>query len=311
MSEKTKRRSGERWMNLRKMYRREKQFWFIALFCLIWVAVFSYYPMYGLVIAYQPGMGFLSGPFMGFEYFKQFFTSVEFPLIMRNTFAISGLNILIGFPAPILFAILLNELGTKWYKRTVQTVSYLPHFVSWVVVASLIFSLLGNEGLINELLLKFGWIDNPINFMGTGKYFWGIITAANVWKGIGWSAIMYISAMAGVDDELYQAGAVDGLGRFGMIWNITLPSIAPTILILLILQIGSVLNAGFEQQLLLGNDLTRRYWDVIDTYSYRYGLGLGRFSFATAVGLMKSIVSVILVFSANALGKKVLGSTVL
>jgi putative aldouronate transport system permease protein len=166
------------------------------------------------------------------------------------------------------------------------------------------FTLLGNEGVVNEVLIKLGIIDEPVRFMGKGENFWALLLFSNIWKGIGWSAIIYISAIAGVDQELYQAGAVDGLSRFGMVWHITLPGIAPTIILLFILGIGGILNAGFEQQLLIGTPQTRDYHEVIDTYVYRYGIQLGRYSFATAVSLMKSVIGFVLVIISNKLSKK-------
>lgn len=264
--------------------------------------------MYGILFAffnYQPGIGLADAPFVGLQYFKEFFLLPDVWLIMRNTLAISTLNLTIGFIAPIIFALLLNEVSNTHFKKAVQTISYLPHFVSWVVVASIMFTILGNEGVLNEVLIKLGFIERPIRFMGTGKNFWALLTFSNIWKGIGWSAIIYISAMAGVDQELYQAGAVDGLSRFGMVWHITLPSIAPTIVLLFILGIGGILNAGFEQQLLIGTPQTRDYHEVIDTYVYRYGIQLGRYSFATAVSVMKAVIGFGLVLISNTISKKV------
>lgn len=211
----------------------------------------------------------------------------------------------IGFVMPIVFALLLNEIHHTVFKKAIQTISYLPYFISWVVVASILFTLLGTEGNINSILLHFGWISKPISFLNEKNYFWGILTSANIWKDLGWSAIIYISAIAGVDQELYQAGAVDGLGRFGKVWHITLPGIAPTIILLFIMNIGNILNAGFEQQLLIGNPLTKEVYENIDTYVYRYGVQIGRYSFATAVGLMKSVIGFALVMIANKISAKV------
>jgi putative aldouronate transport system permease protein len=200
--------------------------------------------------------------------------------------------------------VLLNELSSLPFKRTVQTISYLPYFISWVVVANIMFTLLGNEGLVNEVLLKLGLAAKPIAFMGEGKYFWGLLTSANVWKGVGWSSIIYLSAIAGIDQELYQAGTVDGLGRFGLIWHITLPGIRTTTVLLLILSIGGLLNAGFEQQLLIGNPQTREYYEVIDTYAFKYGIQMGRYSYGTAIGFFKSVIGLALVLLANTFAKK-------
>lgn len=295
-------------------FKRDPQLWIISAIMLTWLFIFAYIPMGGLVMAffdYKPGIGFMEGKFVGFQYFVEFLTSPEFPMVMRNTLAISMLSMFIGFPAPILLAILLNEIPTKRFGKVVQTISYVPHFISWVVVASIAFTLLGNEGVLNGLLIGLGVIDQPIQYLNEGKYFWTIITVCNIWKSIGWSSIMYLSAMAGIDDELYQAGAVDGLGRFGMIWHITLPSIMVTIILLWILNIGSILSAGFEQQLLLGNAQTREYYEVIDTYAYKYGIQQGRYAYGTAVGLMKGIISVALVYGTNYIAKKKLDIAVI
>ncbi|WP_225446643.1 ABC transporter permease [Paenibacillus rhizovicinus] len=287
--------------------------WLIAIPLIAWVLLFSYYPMYGLYMAfvdYLPGQNLLTSHWVGTEHFKAFFNSPDFGIIMRNTLAISGLNILFGFPAPILLAILLNELRSRKFRRIVQTVSYLPYFISWVVVASILFMLLGNEGIVNQLMLHLGWIDTPVSFLGEGKYFWSIITASNIWKDVGWSTIIYLSAIAGIDTEQYEAGKVDGLGRFGAVWHITLPGIRTTIVLLWILGIGGILNAGFEQQLLIGNDQTREYHEVLDTYAYRYGIQLGNYSYGVAIGLLKSVVALLLVFSANHLARKTLDTSI-
>jgi putative aldouronate transport system permease protein len=293
--------------------RRERQIWLISIPMLAWVFIFQYIPMYGVMMAfvnYIPGRSIFHSDWVGLTYFQQFIHSPDFYMVMRNTLAISGLGILFGFPAPIILAILLNEVRKKTFKRIVQTISYLPHFISWVVVASILFTMLGNEGILNELFLRLGFIKQPISYLGEGKYFWGVLTSTNIWKDVGWSTIIYLSAIAGVDSEIYEAGRVDGLGRFGSIWHITLPSIRTTIVLIWILGIGGILNAGFEQQLLIGNAQNREYNEVIDTYAYKYGIQLGNYSYGTAVGLMKSIIGVILVFGANRFCKKVLDTSI-
>lgn len=290
-----------------KRLHREKELWFIASFAIVWVLIFAYYPMYGVIYGfynYVPGKKLSNCEFIGLKYIIEFFKLPDVWVIIRNTLVISTLGLTIGFIAPIVLALLFNELSNMTFKRVVQTVSYLPHFVSWVVVASIIFNMVGYEGVFNEMMVRLGLIEQPINFLGEGKYFWGLITSANIWKGVGWSSIIYVSAIAGIDQELYQAGAVDGLGRFGMAWHITLPGIRPTIVLLFILGMGGILNAGFEQQLLLGSPQTREYHEVIDTYVYRYGIQMGRYSFATAVGLMKSFIGLVLVVITNKMSKK-------
>lgn len=296
------------WKKLKKSFKTQKELWLISLVALIWVVIFSYIPMLGNLIAffkYSPGKSLFESEFVGLQYFIDFFTLPDMGKIFRNTLVISSLNLTIGFCAPIIFALLLTEIRHLKFKKFVQTVSYMPYFVSWVVVASIMFSILGSEGIINDLLKRAGLIDHAIAFLNEAKLFWGILTASNIWKGIGWSAIIYISAIAGVDHELYDAGSVDGLGRFGKIRHITIPGIAPTVVLLFILGIGGILNAGFEQQLLIGTPLTKDVHEVIDTYVYRYGLQLGRYSFSTAVGLMKSVFGFFLVILANKIAGKV------
>jgi len=264
--------------------------------------------MAGIAIAFVnfvPGRSFADSPFVGLQFFRQFLALPDFMRILRNTLVISGLNMTIGFAAPIIFALLLTELTHKNFKKVVQTISYLPHFVSWVVVASIMTTLLGSQGVINEVLLRFGLVDRAIPFLNSVPLFWPIMITANVWKGVGWGAIIYLGAIAGVDQELYQAGAVDGLGRWGRVWHVTLPAIKPTVILLFILGIGGILSTGFEYQLLVGTPLTRERYEVVDTFVFRYGIQLGRFSFAAAAGLMRSVLALILVITANYVSKKV------
>ncbi|WP_256761850.1 sugar ABC transporter permease [Cohnella sp. WQ 127256] len=297
----------------KRLYK-EKELWIINLFALVWVGIFCYGPMYGIIYSfydYFPGKSLSESKFVGLKYYVEFFTLPDVWLIIRNTLVISSLGLTIGFIAPVILALLMNELRSIKFKRLVQTISYLPHFVSWIVVASIIFTMLGSEGIINDVLMKMGIIHEPLKILGEGEYFWALLTSANLWKGIGFSSIIYIAAIAGVDQELYQAGAVDGLGRFGMAWHITLPGIRPTVLLLFILGIGTLLNAGFEQQLLLGTPATREYHEVIETYVYRYGIQQGRYSFATAVGFMSSVLGLMLVLSANKISKKMTGMSII
>ena len=293
---------------LMKSFRTQKQIWLICAVALVWVIVFCYVPMLGNVIAffdYVPGKNILDCEFIGLKHWKDFFALPDMWRVFRNTLVISGLNMTVGFVAPIIFALLLNEIHQTVFKKVIQTISYLPYFISWVVVASILMTLLGTEGNINGILQSLGLIDKPISFLNEKNMFWGILTSANIWKDLGWSAIIYISAIAGVDQELYQAESVGGLGRFGKVWHITLPGIAPTIILLFIMNIGNILNAGFEQQLLIGTPLTKEVYENIDTYVYRYGVQIGRYSFATAIGLMKSAIGFGLVIMANKIPGKV------
>lgn len=294
---------------LLRSFRTQYELWLLSLPIIIWVLIFCYYPMYGITMAfvnYIPGKEIWQCEFVGLKWFIDFFSKPVFWQLLRNTLAMSILGIIFGFPAPIIFALLLNEVGNKNIKKFIQTVSYLPHFISWVVTASIVYLLLSNEGIVNTLLIQLGLTESPIPFLSKGEYYWAMFTVINIWKGVGWSSIIYLSAIAGIDEELYQAGAIDGLGRFGMARYITIPCIAPTIVVLWILNIGGILNAGFEQHLLLGNPMTQKYWDVIDTYVYRYGVQQGFYSMGTAVGLFKSVIGFSLVLITNRICKKYL-----
>ena len=269
--------------------------------------------MYGILMAfvdYIPGKEIFQCDFMGLKYFQQFLTNPSIAMLLRNTLAMSSLSLTVGFVAPIAFALMLNELGGRKTKKLIQTVSYLPHFISWVVAGSMVYLVLSSDGILNNLLIQFGATDTAIPFLTKGEYYWTTYTIVNIWKSMGWSSIIYLSAMSGVDEELYQAGAIDGLGRFGMVKHITLPSIAPTIMLLWILGIGNILNAGFDYHLIIGNDATRTYWDVIDTYAYRYGVQQGFYSMGTAVSLMKSLIGFLLVWATNTISKKLTDTSI-
>ncbi len=288
-------------------FRKQRELWLLCIPIIIWVGVFAYYPMYGLGMAfvnYIPGREIFESDFVGLKHFITFLKNPIIFTLLRNTLAMSLLGITIGFAVPIIFALLVNEISNTKGKKFIQTASYLPHFISWVVAGSIIYMMLSNEGIINELLVRFGLINQAIPFLSTGKYYWTIYTLSNIWKSIGWSSIIYLSAIAGVDHELYEAAATDGLGRLGMVLHITIPSILPTIAVLWILGIGGILNAGFDQHLILGNPLTQQYWDVIDTYAYRYGVQQGQYSVGTAVSMMKSVIGFTLVFIVNRISKK-------
>lgn len=288
-------------------FRQQKELQLMVVPWIIFILIFSYVPMYGLIMAFQEyRLGDLPGfsSWVGLRHFRMLFESGELPGIIRNTFAISFLKLFICFPAPIIFAILLNEISKGAFKRSVQTVSYLPHFVSWVVVAGLAFDFLSSDGgVLNEFLMNAGLIERPVTFMGEPGYFWMIAVLTDLWKEIGWNAIIYIAAIASIDAELYQAADIDGAGRLKKIWHITLAGIKPTVIILLILTVSNLLSAGFEQILLLTNNLSntilQEVSEVIDTYVYRTGITQMRYSYATAAGLLKSVLSVALLTVAN------------
>ncbi|TLS50775.1 sugar ABC transporter permease [Paenibacillus antri] len=273
------------------------------------VLVFSYIPMYGVLMAFQDYSifnGFLASPWVGLKHFRMFFESPEFYEVMRNTIVISLLKFFVGFPAPILLALMLNEVRNMAFKRIVQTVSYLPHFLSWVIVAGLVMSLLSvDNGSVNILMQKLNFIEEPINFLSIPNYFWTILVTTGLWKEIGFASIVYLAAIAGVDPSLYEAADMDGASKFKQIFLITLPSITPVVIIFMILAIGNLLSAGFDDILLLGvNPVLRDVADVIDTYVYRVGIQSSRFSYATAVGLFKAVISVGLLTMANYVARR-------
>jgi putative aldouronate transport system permease protein len=289
-------------------FKSQWEMWLLCVPIIIWVAIFCYYPMYGLSMAfvnYVPGRNIWQCDWVGLKYFTSFLQNKIFLQLLRNTLAMSVLGITVGFVAPVLFAFSLNEIGSLRNKKLIQTASYLPHFISWVVAGAMFKSLLNSDGVVSDLLVSLGVFSKATNLLNKGEWYWVIITLINIWKGLGWSAIIYLSAMSGVDEELYQAGAMDGLGRWGMARHITFPAILPTIALLWIMGVGGILNAGFDQHLIIGNPLTQKYWDVLDTYTYRYGVQEGFYSMATAVTLMKSIVGFALVLITNSISRKV------
>lgn len=280
----------------------------------VWLIIFRYVPLWGWLMAFQdykPWKPITDQEWVGLEQFVELFKDRDFYRSMRNTVAMSLLGLVVGFPIPIALALLINELGNKRFKRVVQTISYLPHFVSWVVIASIVFRVLSPLGVINNILLSFDIIDQPIAFMGEPRYFWWIVVFTDLWKEMGWNSIVYLAAMAGVSPELYEAATIDGAGRFKKMWHITLPSIMPTIIVLLVLSIGNIINIGFERQFLLRTASTRDVADVIDLYILNYGLGTGRFSFGTAAGVFKSMVSLLLLTLANWLSRRTTGYKVI
>lgn len=290
----------------------QKYLYLMSLPFIIWLFVFNYLPLMGWTMAFQnykPAKGsyleFSEQKWVGFENFIKLFQDDRFYLVLRNTLAMSVMGIIAGFIIPIAFAIFLNELKGKFFKRTVQTVSYLPHFVSWVVVAGIVTKMLSIEGgVVNDILMGLGFINEPIQFMAKGEWFWGIVTASDVWKETGWNAIIYLAAIAGIDKELYEAARVDGAGRFRQMWNITLPGIRTTISVLLIMSIGHLIGIGFEKQFQLSNSLVTDYSEVLDLYALEYGIKISRFSYGTAISIFTSVVSILLLLTANGIMKK-------
>jgi putative aldouronate transport system permease protein len=275
---------------------------------ILFLIIFSYIPMYGVLIAFKKynigNPDIIHAPWTGLKYFREFLTDENLPLILRNTLGMNMIGLAVGFPVTIAFALLLNELASSRFKKLVQTISYLPHFISWAVFAGIIMRMLAVDGgVVNDYLTKLDLVKEPVFFMGETKYFWGISIISGMIKELGWSAIIYLAAITGIDQEMYEAAIVDGAGRFRRMWHITLPSITGTIVILMVLSISGILNSGFEQIYMLQNNLNHGASEVIDTYVYKMGLGDMRYSYATAVGLMKSVVAVILLVGANKFSK--------
>jgi putative aldouronate transport system permease protein len=240
----------------------------------------------------------------GFSHFVTFIKDPEFLNILINTLGISLLKLFIGFPLPIIFALLLNELRSNRFKRIVQTISYLPHFLSWVILGGILTTWLSETGFLNEILVKTGLLKEGITFLGYPKYFWGIVVISDIWKELGWSSIIYLAAIASIDQEMYEAAEMDGVGRFRRIWHITLPCIMGTITILFILAVGGLLNSNFDQILVLWNPLNSSRSNVIDIYTYHVAMRSMRFSYASAIGFFKSVVAFMLLFGANHVTKK-------
>jgi putative aldouronate transport system permease protein len=273
---------------------------------LLFFIIFKYVPMYGITIAFKDfriSRGVLASPWVGLKHFQRFFTSPDFSQVMINTTILSLYKLLIGFPIPILFAILLNELRNIHFKRTVQTIAYLPHFISWVVIGNLVLILLSPKtGLLSSMITSISGIQ--VNLLMDPKYFRSILVASDIWKEMGWSAIVYLAALAGVDPTLYEAADIDGASRGRKMWNITLPSITSVIVIMLILRVGRILDAGFEQVLIMSNPLVNSVAEIIDTYVYKMGMLQAEYSYSTAVNLFKSIVGLIMVLVVNYFAKK-------
>ncbi|MFC6331455.1 ABC transporter permease [Paenibacillus septentrionalis] len=293
----------------------QKYLYLMSLPFVIWIVIFNYVPIWGWLMAFQnyrPRNNILNQDWVGFKHFIELFSDERFYLVLRNTLAMSTMGLIVSFTVPVIFALLLNELRQQVFKRTIQTIAYLPHFVSWVVVSGIVTKMLSTDGgAVNDLLMALRLIDEPIQFMAKGEWFWGIVTIADAWKETGWNTIIFLAAMSGIDPELYEASTVDGAGRFRKMWHITLPGIRTTFMVLFILSIGHLISIGFEKQFLLMNPLVIDYAEVLDLYALNYGINLSRYSYGTAIGIFNSVVSIILVFLANFIYKKVTKESVI
>ncbi len=287
-----------------------KRQWFlmvVAAFVVIYGIIFYYWPLTGWIMAfeqYKPKTGLLHSKFVGLDKFRFLFEDDVFIKTIRNTFAMGVINLVSTTIMAVLFAIILNEVRRAWIKKPIQTISYLPHFLSWIVVTSILHVSLSPTGIINDLLLRFGFIKQAINFFAFPKYFWPIVAFANCWKETGWNAIIYLAAITAIDPALYEAASIDGADRLQKIRYITFPGIKPTFLILLLMNVGNVLNAGFEVQYLLGNGLVQSVSQTIDIYVLKWGISQNDFSLGTAAGLFKSAVSIAIIVIANSFAKR-------
>lgn len=299
----TKARAGRR---LGKSVRKYYQIYIILFVCAAIVFVFDYIPMYGVTMAfreYRFNLGLFRSPWVGFQYFRAFFNYHNFALIIRNTLVIGLFKVFLYFPLPILFAVMLNELRAVGFKRVIQTVTYLPYFVSWVVAIQLLQHFLALDGIINEIRVGMGL--SRVFFMNSPDFFYPIMFFSFVWKQIGMSSIIYLAALAGVDPQLYESAEVEGAGRIRKIWHISIPGIMPTIVVLFILNIANLLRVGWEQIFLLRTPGNMHLADIIDTYVIQQGLQGGQFGYATAVALFQSVIGLALVIATNALAKRV------
>lgn len=287
-----------------------------AIIGLLFIFVFKYIPMFGIVMAFKKysismGVkGIITSKWIGFDHFVEFFTDYRFWNLLNNTLAMSILKIIFSFPVPILLAIMLNEVSSPYLKKTFQTVSYLPHFISWVIIAGMANAFMSDtNGVINKILENLHLVSAPVPFLTSPDYFWGVSVVTAVWKETGWWSIIFLAAIAGIDSSMYEAAEIDGAGRLKRILHITLPAMKSSIVVVLILTIGSLLGGGlvganFEQSFLLGNSMNNDKSEIIQTYAFKTGLVDGRFDYATAIDLIQSAVSVILIFTSNFIAKK-------
>lgn len=297
---------GRLWKNMKK----HPMLYAMALPVVIYYVVFKYFPMYGLLIAFQnfkPALGLFESEWVGFQNFTDFFSNREFFRLIRNTFVLNFYNLLFGFPLPIIFALLLNEIKGSRFKKTVQTVTYMPHFISAMVVCGLVSTFLRSDGVITYILTLFG--AEAKNYLGEADAFRTIFTSMNVWQEFGWGSIIYFASLSSIDPTLYEAASIDGANRFKKVLHITLPGLAPTIVTLLILRMGNMMTLGFEKIILLYSPLTYETADVISSYVYRQGLQQYNYSYGAAVGLFNSIINLIFLIGANCINRKINNSS--
>jgi putative aldouronate transport system permease protein len=294
------------WQKQKRMYHKYRYAYLLVIPGFIYFLIFKLAPMWGLLIAfkdYSPFAGFWGSEWVGFKYFSEFFVNEYFYLMFRNTIVISLMNLIFYFPAPILLALLLNEIRIEKFKRLNQTIIYMPHFLSWVVIAGITFFMLSSDvGLVNKVIANMG--GQPVAFLSNPKLFWWVLLVQNTWKEIGWGTILFLAAITQIDPTQYEAATIDGASRMQKITNVTIPSILPTIIILFILRLGHIMDVGFEQVLLMSNPYVRDVAEVFDTYSYNQGINQGNFSIAITVGIFKSIVGLCMVIISDRIVKR-------
>ena len=286
----------------REDFARNRTLYIIFIPVFLYYAIFCYKPMYGAIIAFKnfvPSKGIIGSDWVGFRHFESFFQSAYFLRILKNTLVISINSIIFGFPAPIILALMINELKSKRFSKVVQTISYLPHFISLVVICALIKDFTADTGIINDIIAFFG--GERVTMLNQPKYFVPVYVVSEIWQEVGWGSIIYIAALAGIDQELYEAADIDGAGKIKQLLNITIPSIIPTIMIMLILKLGNIMNIGYEKVLLLYSPAVYETSDIISTYVYRKGILDANYSFSTAVGLFNSVINFAFLLGANKL----------
>lgn len=298
----------------KKVTRSSTELGFMVSLGVIFIAVFAYFPMFGLILAFKSGDGYLNimdaifkSEWAGLKNFTAFFNDPDFKDVMLNTLGLNILQLLINFPAPILFAVLLSELPWKKIRKVVQTITYFPYFLSWIVYGGIILALINSDGIVNTILLKTGIVSEAINF-GESVYFWPTIIITSLLKGMGWGSIIYVAAIAGIDPQLFEAADMDGASRWHRIVHITIPSIAPTIVLFFILSVSGILNNGFDHIWTFQNQINLARSEVLDTFIYKYGAVNLQYSYTTAVGFFKSVVAIVLLGAGNFVAKKTTGS---
>ena len=309
-----KRLTGPRKSGVRKKLSRQWQLILMSVPMICYVLLFNYGPLWGWITAFQdykPKLGVSGSKFVGWKNFIWLFKRKDFLESIRNTLGMSVINLVFGTVSAILLAILLNEVRNTRFKRVVQTITYLPHFLSMVIVVGMAQNVFASNGPLNQLLMNLKLVKEPIFFLGEGSFFWWLVGIINVWKEVGWNTIIYIAAMTAIDPTLYEAAVIDGAGRFNRIRYVTLPGIKSTFVILLIMNIGRLLEAGFELQYLLSSPLTVDWAQTIDIFVLKYGISKQQYGVATAAGMFKSVVAIILLFAANTIAKKLDESTLI